>query len=643
MTLKLYNTLNRREESFEPLEPGKVRMYYCGVTVYDYCHLGHARACIIWDVVRRYLQWRGYEVRFVQNFTDIDDKILNRAKAEGSSMEEVAEKYIQAYFEDMGRLKIKEADEYPRATHSLDGIKRLIHDLETKGYAYPAEGDVYYAVRRFSDYGKLSGRKLDEMQAGASGRVEVEGTEDSKKRDPFDFALWKGAKPGEPAWESAWGQGRPGWHIECSAMVRDRLGETIDIHAGGADLIFPHHENEIAQSEAVTEKPLARYWLHNGMVTVNGEKMSKSLGNFITIRELLDRSVDPMAVRLFVLMAQYRKPIDFTDEAIAAAQNGWNTLKEGLLFGNLFGAQLGWTEVDTAEVSEVEREEEIPEASASPVETQPASPTEVGTWRQTLTQLLIPFLKLPRVLGEFSQQYKGLVVLTIMSAIALAALKGTLEVFKVSHSVPLLPTVLEVVGIVVAGRYLLRPHVRKTLIKQVLLLAEPSPQRATLETLQLKPANQITDQILPTISTQSPESFDASSYIERFQTAVDDDFNFSGGLAVLFELAKELRKEGNLLVHQGKTETPAPVLKQQWQTLVSLAQVLGLEAQPEAETETETDQEGLSDVEISALIQQRQEARNTKNFAESDRIRNELQAQGITLIDTPEGTRWHRG
>src|SRR6478672_63449 len=374
MTLKLYNTLNRREESFEPLEPGKVRMYYCGVTVYDYCHLGHARACIIWDVVRRYLQWRGYEVRFVQNFTDIDDKILNRAKAEGSSMEEVAEKYIQAYFEDMGRLKIKEADEYPRATHSLDGIKRLIHDLESKGYAYPAEGDVYYAVRRFSDYGKLSGRKLDEMQAGASGRVEVEGTEDSKKRDPFDFDLWKGAKPGEPAWESAWGQGRPGWHIECSAMVRDRLGETIDIHAGGADLIFPHHENEIAQSEAVTEKPLARYWLHNGMVTVNGEKMSKSLGNFITIRELLDRSVDPMAVRLFVLMAQYRKPIDFTDEAIASAQNGWNTLKEGLLFGDHYGAQLGWTEVDTAEVSTVERGEEIPEASASPVETQSASP-----------------------------------------------------------------------------------------------------------------------------------------------------------------------------------------------------------------------------------------------------------------------------
>src|SRR4028119_2124227 len=272
MTLNLYNTLTRSKEPFEPLEPGKVRMYYCGVTVYDYCHLGHARACIIWDVVRRYLQWRGYEVRFVQNFTDIDDKILNRARQEDSSMEAVAERFIKAYFEDMARLQIKEADEYPRATHTIDGIKRLIHELEQKGYAYPAEGDVYYAVRQFPDYGKLSGRKLEDMQAGASGRVEAD-LEDQKKKDPADFALWKAAKPGEPAWESTWGSGRPGWHIECSAMVREKLGETIDIHVGGADLVFPHHENEIAQSEAVTGKPLANYWVHNGMVTVNGEKM----------------------------------------------------------------------------------------------------------------------------------------------------------------------------------------------------------------------------------------------------------------------------------------------------------------------------------------------------------------------------------
>ncbi len=484
MTLTLYNTLSRRQESFETVEPGKVKMYYCGVTVYDYCHLGHARACIVWDVVRRYLEFLGYQVKYVQNFTDIDDKILNRARQEGSSMSEVADRFIKAYFEDMARLNVKPADEYPRATHTINGIVRLIHELEHKGYAYPADGDVYYAVRQFPEYGKLSGRKLEDLQAGASGRVDAQDPEEQKKKDPFDFALWKSAKPGEPAWDSSWGAGRPGWHIECSAMVRDRLGDTIDIHAGGADLIFPHHENEIAQSEAVTEKPLARYWLHNGMVTVNGEKMSKSLGNFITIRELLDRPTDPMAVRLFVLQAQYRKPIDFTHEAIASATNGWHTLKEGLLFGYEYGKQFGWEQSD----------------------------------------------------GE----------------------------------------------------------------KEKYLLPD---------------------------------------YVEKFQTAVDDDFNFPGGLAILFELAKELRREGNLLVHQGKTETPPEQLKQQWYTLVTLAQVLGFGATPSASA---TDESSLSDTQIEALIQQRQEARKVKNFGMSDRIRNELQAQGITLIDSPDGTRWHR-
>ena len=242
MTLTLYNSLTRRKELFEPIEPGKVRMYCCGVTVYDYCHLGHARSYIVWDTVRRYLQWRGFDVRYVQNFTDIDDKILNRAREQGVSPRGIADRYTQTYFEDMARLNILEADEYPRATHTLDGIKRLIHELEQKGFAYAADGDVYYKVRQFSEYGKLSGRKLDDMQAGASGRVEVS-VEEQKKQDPFDFALWKAAKPGEEFWDSPWGQGRPGWHIECSAMARDRLGDTIDIHVGGSDLVFPHHEN----------------------------------------------------------------------------------------------------------------------------------------------------------------------------------------------------------------------------------------------------------------------------------------------------------------------------------------------------------------------------------------------------------------
>jgi len=300
-------------------------MYVCGITAYNYFHVGNARAFIIFDVVRRYLMWLGYHVRFVQNFTDIDDKILNRAVQEGTTMQAIAERYIEAYFEDSDRLNILRADVYPRATHTIDGIKRLIHELEQQGVAYASDGDVYYSVRQFADYGKLSGRKLDEMQAGASGRVEVE-DESEKKKDLFDFALWKAAKPGEPAWESPWGEGRPGWHIECSAMVRQELGDSIDIHAGGMDLQFPHHENEIAQSEAVSHKPLARFWMHNGFVNMDGEKMSKSLGNFRLTRDLL-KEYDPMAFRLFILQAHYRKPIDFTAEGLEAAANGWQTIK----------------------------------------------------------------------------------------------------------------------------------------------------------------------------------------------------------------------------------------------------------------------------------------------------------------------------
>ncbi len=442
--------------------------------MYDFCHLGHARSYIAWDTVRRYLTWRGYKVRYVQNFTDIDDKILNRAREEGSTMEAVAERNIQLYFEDMRRLNILDADAYPRATNTIDGIKRLIYELEQKEFAYAAGGDVYYAVQHDREYGKLSGRKLEDMQAGASGRVD---DEEPKKRYPFDFALWKGAKPGEPAWDSPWGKGRPGWHIECSAMVREFLGETIDIHVGGADLVFPHHENEIAQSEAATGKSLANYWLHNGMVNVDGEKMSKSLGNFTTIRDLLDKKgIDPMVIRFFVLQASYRKPIDFTNEALSAAQNGWETLKDGLLFG-----------------------------------------------------------------------------------------------FKLNSA--------------------LEGEIDRT-----------------------------------------------SQTVQEFQAAMDDDFNTSGALAALFPVAKELQRQGNILVHEGKTDTAPDILQVQWKTLVELAKVLGLEAEPEAESSG-----GLSDSEIETLIQQRKDAKKAKDFAEADRIRNDLQVQGITLIDKPGGeVIWHR-
>ncbi|AFY28301.1 cysteine--tRNA ligase [Cyanobium gracile] len=347
MTLRLTNTLSRRCEPFEPLVPGQVSIYCCGVTVYDLCHLGHARSYIVWDVLRRYLLWSGYAVTFVQNFTDIDDKILKRAEEEGSSMEVVSERNIAAFEADMAALHILPPDRMPRATRSLDAIRRLIGELEAKGAAYSADGDVYFAVMRQADYGKLSGRSLEEQQEGASGRTRE--AEEARKRHPFDFALWKGAKAGEPSFPSPWGAGRPGWHIECSAMVREELGTTIDIHLGGADLIFPHHENEIAQSEAASGQPLARFWLHNGMVNVGGEKMSKSLGNFTTIRALLESGVSPMTLRLFVLQAHYRKPLDFTAEALAAAATGWRGLDAALALGARHGAALGWGTAPAAE------------------------------------------------------------------------------------------------------------------------------------------------------------------------------------------------------------------------------------------------------------------------------------------------------
>ena len=480
MSVAIYNTLSRQKEAFTTLIPDQVKMYCCGVTVYDYCHLGHARSYIVWDTVRRYLSWRGYDVCYIQNFTDIDDKILNRARKESSSMEAVAKEYTAAYFEDMARLNILEADEYTYATHTIDGIKRLIHELEQKGYAYPAEGDVYYSVRKFDGYGKLSGRKLEDMRAGESGRTSEGQTQ--IKQDPFDFALWKSAKPDEPSWESPWGPGRPGWHIECSAMVRDRLGETIDIHMGGADLQFPHHENEIAQSEAATGQPLSTYWMHNGMVNVEGTKMSKSLGNFTTIRGLLDApdGPDPMAIRMFVMQSQYRMPLDFTEAAIASAKKGWSTLNEGLTFRAQHGEKLGWSE------------DEI-----------------------------------------------------------------------------------------------------------------PLDQQA----------------------------------IEQFQASMDDDFNTPGAVAVLFSLAKELQRQSNLIVHEGKPDADSKALQQQWQTLTKLASVLGLEAQV-AEAATSS---GVSDADIESLIEQRKAAKEAKNYAESDRIRDELNAQGISLIDKPGGvTAWHR-
>ena len=479
MSLRIYNTLTRSKEEFFPLEAGIVKMYVCGVTVYEYCHLGHARAYVVWDMIRRYLATK-YQVTFVQNITDIDDKILKRALERDTTMQAIADRYIAAYDEDMAKLNIAKADDYPRATESIPEIIELIQQLIDRGYAYASGGDVYYAVQRFPSYGKLSGRKLEDMQAGASGRVDKQ---EEQKRYPFDFALWKSAKPDEPFWSSPWGDGRPGWHIECSAMVRSRLGKTIDIHAGGADLQFPHHENEIAQSEAAYNQPLAKYWMHNGFLNIDGEKMSKSLNNFKTIRDLFGY-FEPMAIRLFILQAQYRQPIDFTEDAINAATKGWETVRESMLFAADFGEKLGWQNIEVPSKSEV--------------------------------------------------------------------------------------------------------------VKLVTL----------------------------------------------FEEAMDDDFNTSVALSYIFELAKKLRAERNSLLHSGKTETSPEVLFKEWQALSYMTSLLGFVADI---SDRKTIENKISDVQIEDLIQQRVEAKKAKNYQEGDRIREELKALGITLVDQKDGTtRWLR-
>ncbi|AEH24727.1 cysteine--tRNA ligase [Pyrococcus yayanosii] len=324
MVIMVYNTLTKRKEEFKPLRKGEVRMYVCGPTVYDYPHLGHARTYIAFDVIRRYLEHRGYTVLMVMNFTDIDDKIIKRAQETGEDPKELAEKFIRVFLEDMAALKVKPADVYPRVTEHVNDIIAFIERLEEKGYAYEGSDGVYFEVSKFKEYGKLSGIKVEELKKGA--RVEPgEG-----KKNPEDFALWKKAKPGEPKWESPWGEGRPGWHIECSAMSSKYLGESFDIHGGGNDLIFPHHENEIAQSEACFGHEWVRYWLHTGFVMVKGEKMSKSLGNFVTVRELLQR-YSPEVIRFFVLQKHYRSPLDYTEEGLMHAKNNlerlYNTLE----------------------------------------------------------------------------------------------------------------------------------------------------------------------------------------------------------------------------------------------------------------------------------------------------------------------------
>ncbi|MBT2638076.1 MULTISPECIES: cysteine--tRNA ligase [unclassified Bacillus (in: firmicutes)] len=320
MGIKIYNTLTRNKEEFIPLEEGKVKMYVCGPTVYNYIHIGNARPAIVFDTVRRYLEFRGYDVQYISNFTDVDDKLIKAANEIGEDVPTIAQRFIDAYFEDVHALGCKTADAHPRVTETMDLIIEFISALIEKGFAYESGGDVYYRTREFKEYGKLSHQSIEELKVGA--RIQV----GEKKQDALDFVLWKSAKEGEISWDSPWGKGRPGWHIECSAMAREYLGDTIDIHAGGQDLAFPHHENEIAQSEALTGKTFARYWMHNGYININNEKMSKSLGNFVTVHDII-KQIDPQVLRFFMISVHYRNPINYSQELLEKTQAAFERLK----------------------------------------------------------------------------------------------------------------------------------------------------------------------------------------------------------------------------------------------------------------------------------------------------------------------------
>ena len=320
--INVYNTMTNRKEEFKPVKPGEVSIYCCGVTPYNHPHIGNARPFVTWDVIRRYFAKKGYKVHYIQNFTDVDDKIINAANKEGVTWKDISDRYIKAYFEAMDALNVRRADVYPRVSETIPEIIDMVKTLVDKGYAYPVEnGDVFYSVEKFTPYGRLSGRRLEDMQAGA--RIDI----DTRKHHPMDFALWKAAKPGEPAWDSPWGKGRPGWHIECSAMSLKYLGKTFDMHGGGSDLIFPHHENEIAQSQACLgdDHSFAQYWLHNGFITIHNEKMSKSKNNFFTVKDIL-KEYPGEVIRFFILQTHYRSPLDFSDERLKEAQTSLQRL-----------------------------------------------------------------------------------------------------------------------------------------------------------------------------------------------------------------------------------------------------------------------------------------------------------------------------
>ncbi len=465
--MRVFNTLTRQKQELIPITPGEFKIYACGPTVYNFIHIGNARPLCVFDVLRRYLEYRGNKVTFVQNFTDIDDKIIRRANEEGLTFKEISEKYIEEFWKDAKGMNIREATYHPKATENIDEIIQIVSTLIEKGFAYAVDGDVYFSTKKFHEYGKLSHQPLEDLEAGA--RINI----GELKKEPMDFALWKNAKPGEPYWESPWGKGRPGWHIECSAMVRRYLGETIDIHCGGQDLIFPHHENEIAQSECCNGVPFANYWMHNGFITVDKVKMSKSLGNFFTVRDVAEKyGYEP--IRLLMISCQYRSPINYSIDAIEQCK---------------------------------------------------ASLERMYTCRDNLDFAL---------------------------------------------------------------------------------------QNAVDE------AGENDGEIIAQIDKRKAE----------FVDAMEDDLNTADAIGVLFELIRDLNTNVN-----DKTVSKA-VAEYAISAFDELTGVLGLVYN--------RDKKGSLDDEIEALIEQRNAARKAKNWAEADRIRDELKAQGIVLEDTAQGVKWHR-
>lgn len=375
MGIKIYNTYTRKKEDFKPINGNRVNFYACGPTVYDYIHIGNARPLIMFDVFRRYLEYRGYDVNYIVNITDIDDKIINRANSENVDFRVISRRYTDAFFEDMDKLGVRPASIHPKATENIDSMIELIKRLLDNGHAYIADGDVYFDISSFPGYGKLSGRDIEQMIAGA--RVEI----DSRKKNPLDFALWKSSKPDEPSWDSPWGPGRPGWHIECSVMSMKYAGDTLDIHAGGQDLIFPHHENETAQSEAATRKPFVNYWMHNGFLDIEGEKMSKSLGNFLTVKDIL-KTYNPNTIRIFFLLKHYRSPVDFSKDRMQEANQALNRLK------NAYG-----------KISMVL--EKHPASGRSETENIPAEVKEIGNLKENIVESLDDDFNTAKALGYF--------------------------------------------------------------------------------------------------------------------------------------------------------------------------------------------------------------------------------------------------